>query len=529
MQRLKGFYVQFCTELDRRQNVRLHALHRRLQQDLIEGITDLYPGYVNLYVEFDAAVLDRETVRGWVTHHLKAMPERELTTDVPGRSLEIPVRYDGEDLEEVAAHTGLSAAEVVRLHSAPAYHVYAVGFTPGFPFLGEVTPSLRLPRRSTPRAGVPFNAVAIAAAQSCVYVLPSPGGWHLLGTALTTIYDPNRPQPFLISPGDSVRFVPAYGASPPLPEVRPLWPAASHHPALRVVKPGLLDVLVDAGRFRQAHYGLARSGPLDARSADLANRLAGNLPGTPLLELTLLGPKLLALQDVTLAVAGYGMVPRVNGQATAAQARFLLRAGQTLDFKPTDQGARSYLAVAGGLETQPFLGSSSVDRTGRIGRPLQAGDVLGLSGSGVGDVRTLPPGRIEALSSPPPPSLPSEATLRLLPGPQASFAALVALASAPFRVSSGDRMGIRLSGPEVPGGQVISEATPHGAVQVTPAGQPILLLADRGRIGGYHKPAVIHPEDLPLAAQLRPNQLVHLRPYVSGPPETWAQRWFLQA
>lgn len=525
MQRLEGLYVQFCTELDRAQNVRLHELHRRLQRDLIDGVTDLYPGYVNLYVEFDAALLSRDTVRGWITEHLKALPEQSQTERPTGRSIEIPVRYDGEDLEEVAARTGLSAAEVVRLHSAPAYHVYAVGFTPGFPFLGELPEPLRLPRRSTPRAGVPFNAVAIAAAQSCVYVLPSPGGWHLLGTALKTVYDPNRPQPFLLSPGDEVRFVPAQGDSPPLPAVRPLWPAAPQHPALHVVKPGLLDVLVDAGRFRQAHYGLARSGPLDERSADLANHLVGNLPGTPLLELTLLGPKLMALQDVTLAVAGSGMVPRIDGKTVTTQACFTLSAGQTLDFSPTPQGARSYLAVAGGLETQPFLGSSSVDRTGRIGRPLQAGDVLGL-----GSLQKPFPSLAPIPSSLLPASgQAAEVTLRLLPGPQASFAALVALASAPFRVSSGDRMGIRLSGPEVPGGQVVSEATPHGAVQVTPAGQPILLLADRGRIGGYHKPAVIHPEDLPLAAQLRPNQLVHLRPHVSGPPETWARRWFMPA
>ncbi|UQN09785.1 5-oxoprolinase subunit PxpB [Deinococcus sp. QL22] len=523
MQRLEGLYVQFCTELDRQQNIRLHALHRRLQGDLLNGVTDLYPGYVNLYIEFDAAVLHRGRVRGWVTEHLRAVPEQELAAGAAGRRIDIPVRYDGEDLEDVAAQTGLSPAEVVRQHSAQAYHVYAVGFTPGFPFLGELPPRLRLPRRSTPRAAVPFNAVAIAAAQSCVYVLPSPGGWHLLGTALTTIYDPNRPQPFLISPGDSVRFVAAPGDTPPLPSVRPLWPAAPQFPALHVIKPGLLDMLVDAGRFRQAHYGLARSGPLDQHSADLANRLAGNSPGTPLLELTLLGPKLTALQDVTLAVAGLGMIPQIGGQAVAAQTPFLLRAGQMLDFKPTDQGARSYLAVAGGLETQPFLGSSSVDRTGRIGRPLQAGDVLGLGSLG----RPLTD-LTDAVFAPLPPLL-AEVTLRLLPGPQASFEALVALASAPFRVASGDRMGIRLSGPDVPGGQVISEATPQGAVQVTPAGQPILLLADRGRIGGYHKPAVIHPDDLPLAAQLRPNQLVHLRPYVSGPPDTWARHWFMPA
>lgn len=516
MRRLEGFYVGFGTELNRGDNLRLHALHRALRGDLLGGVTDLYPGYVNLYVEYDAGQTDRTTVCQWVRGHLAAAQDMPLPA---GRPVELPVRYDGEDLGEVARRTGLSEREVIHLHTQPDYHVYAVGFTPGFPFLGEVPEALRLPRRDTPRMKVPFNAVAVANAQSCVYVLPSPGGWHVLGTALTTVYDPNREAPFLLSPGDTIRFVEDDGAAPDPPAVRSLWPAAPARPALRVEKPGLLDLLVDAGRFLQAHHGMARSGPLDERAAALANHLVGNLPGTSLLELTLLGPTLTALQEVVLAVVGHGMTGQVAGRAVPADSPFVLAAGETLRFTPTGEGARSYLAVAGGLETLPFLGSSSVDRTGRVGRPLQAGDVLGLGGEvgrAAGHARPLP-------------ALPTHLTLRLLPGPQATYEALVALGSAPFRVREGDRMGIRLDGPSVPGGQVVSEATPHGAVQVTPAGQPILLLNDRGRIGGYHKPAVIHPDDLPLAAQLRPNQLVHFRPHVSGPPESWPRRWFMPA
>lgn len=516
MRRLEGFYVVFSAELNRSDNGRLHALHHALRDDLIMGVTDLYPGYVNLYVEYDAVQTDRITVCEWVRTHLPATLDAQHEPRPP---VTLPVRYDGEDLADVAARTGMTEREVIRLHTRPDYHVYAVGFTPGFPFLGEVPEALRLPRRDTPRLKVPFNAVAVANAQSCVYVLPSPGGWHLLGTALTTIYDPGRDAPFLLSPGDTVRFVEAQGDTPAPLGIRPLWPDVPARPALRVEKPGLLDLLVDEGRFLQAHHGMARSGPLDERASALANHIVGNLPGTPLLELTLLGPTLTALQEVVLASVGYGMTGQIAGRAVPASSPFVLRAGETLRFTPTGEGARSYLAVAGGLETRPFLGSSSVDRTGRVGRPLMAGDVLGLGRQTV--LAAGSPGLL--------PRIPAELTLRLLPGPQATYEALVALGSAPFRVREGDRMGIRLEGPEVPGGQVISEATPHGAVQVTPAGQPILLLNDRGRIGGYQKPAVIHPEDLPLAAQLRPNQLVHFRPYVSGQPERWPRRWFMPA
>ncbi|RIH74713.1 KipI antagonist [Meiothermus hypogaeus] len=96
--------------------------------------------------------------------------------------------------------------------------------------------------------------------------------------------------------------------------------------------------------------------------------------------------------------------------------------------------------------------------------------------------------------------------IRLLPGPQYSREAMRALCAAPYELVSGDRMGLRLAGPEVPGGELISEATPLGAVQITPQGQPIVLLQDRGRLGGYAKPALVHPADLPRLAQMRPGQ-----------------------
>lgn len=507
-----GFYVQFSAGLDLTQNARLHAFHRALRADLLPGVTDLGPGYVNLFVEYDESLVSGAAVRGWVTRHLRGV---DGAAEVQGRLTELPVRYDGPDLPDVAARTGLTEAEVIRLHSGSEYHVYAVGFTPGFPFLGEVPEALRLPRRSTPRATVPFNAVAVANAQTCVYPLPSPGGWNLLGTALTTIYDPNRERPFLIAPGDRVRFRPSQGETPPLPTVRETWPAEPRWPAFRVEKPGLLDLLMDAGRPHQASVGLARSGPLDSLSAHFANGLVGNAPDAPLLELTLKGPVLTALRDVVVGVAGFGMQP--VGQPM--QQGFRLRAGETLRFTSTQIGARAYLAVAGGFEGTPFLGSCSTDLIGRVGRPLRAGDVLGLADlqEALAGFASLPLG------------LPHHVTLRLRPGPQASPEALRALGRAPFRVMGSDRMGLRLGGPEVPGGQVTSEGTPPGAVQVTPAGEPILLLADRGRIGGYHKPAIVHPEDLPLAAQLRPGQAVSFQPDLSGTPDDWARRWSVWA
>lgn len=207
----------------------------------------------------------------WVRRHLQKL------SDAPtGREVEIPVRYDGPDLAWVAEQTGLSVEEVIRLHSQAPYRVFATGFTPGFPFLGPLPEPLRLPRRGTPRALVPAHAVAIAGSQTGIYPLPSPGGWHLIGTALTQIYNPHRAPVFLLEAGDRVRFVPSEGPTPAVPALKPLLPAAPRYPALRVEEPGLLDLVMDSGRRMAGRLGLAASGALDGRLAGLANRLVGN-------------------------------------------------------------------------------------------------------------------------------------------------------------------------------------------------------------------------------------------------------------
>jgi 5-oxoprolinase (ATP-hydrolysing) subunit B len=132
-----------------------------------------------------------------------------------GRLVEIGVRYDGEDLGEVAERLGLEVAEVVARHSAPTYTVACLGFSRGFPYLDGLDPLLRLPRRDTPRARLPAGSVAIAADQAGIYPQTSPGGWHLLGRTDVPLFDPAREPPALLAPGDRVRFVPLDGARAP--------------------------------------------------------------------------------------------------------------------------------------------------------------------------------------------------------------------------------------------------------------------------------------------------------------------------
>ena len=192
--------------------------------------------------------------------------------------------------------TGLARHELIDLHSGRDYKVFSVGASPGFPFLGVLDERLRMPRHPTPRALVPAHAVAMTGLQTGIYPVAGPGGWQLLGYALRAVYDPWREQPFLIALGDTVRFEPEDGEVPPDPLARPLLPVEPERPVLRVDEPGLLDLVVDGGRHMGGRFGMAQSGPVDARAARLANALVGNDALEPVLELTVRGPSLTALR-----------------------------------------------------------------------------------------------------------------------------------------------------------------------------------------------------------------------------------------
>jgi KipI family sensor histidine kinase inhibitor len=487
-----GQYLRYSTVFDESANLRVLALAAVLGASRPAGVREIYPGYGSVYVEWDDATLANDRAAAWIDAAL-ATPAADAETT---REVRVPVRYGGLDTAEVAAATGLDADAIAEIHAAATYRVCARA-TAGQPLMGGTDPRLAVPRRPTPRVDVPALSVAIAGPQATIYSVLLPGGWSVIGTALVNVYDPHREQPFLLHLGDRVRFHAAPGEPPAPPTVRELLPPEPRLPALLVAEPGAFDLVVDGGRLNQAHRGMAQSGPLDAPAANLANALCDNPPGTTLLECALTGPQLVALRPLVVGAAGSGLELEVDGEPVG-QATTAVATGTRLRLVATGRGVRGYLAVAGGVEAEAFLGSTSVDRRGLVGRPLRAGDVLGLARE------ATPSRRVEVR----PRELPSPLTIRLRRGPQWTAEAGRALVSAPFTVATGDRMGVRLDGPAVPGGELLSESPPPGAVQVTSAGGPILLLADRQRSAGYDKPAVIHPADLPLAAQLRSGEVL---------------------
>jgi KipI family sensor histidine kinase inhibitor len=180
----------------------VHRLQGALRALDLPGVTELVPGYRTLLVVADP------THAGTLDELAATLPGLELppAEALAGDPVEIPVRYDGEDLVEVARLTGLDADEVVRRHTAPTYTVAFLGFSPGFPYLVGLDPALEVPRRDTPRTSIPAGSVGLAGTQTGIYPTASPGGWRLIGRTEVTLFDPARDPPALLAPGGRLRF-----------------------------------------------------------------------------------------------------------------------------------------------------------------------------------------------------------------------------------------------------------------------------------------------------------------------------------
>jgi KipI family sensor histidine kinase inhibitor len=172
-----------------------------LLQQSLRGLRELVPAYNTLLLEFDVHEFDVAKFIKQLPNLLNASPQPELV-----KEHEFIVRYDGEDLEEVAKITGLDIDEVIQCHCTPIYTVAFLGYAPGFPYLVGLDNRLQVPRLETPRTRVPAGAVAIAGEFSGIYPRATPGGWRLLGCSDAILFDPYRPSPALLAPGDKVHF-----------------------------------------------------------------------------------------------------------------------------------------------------------------------------------------------------------------------------------------------------------------------------------------------------------------------------------
>lgn len=519
------------------------SLHRAWTAGKLDGILDLVPAMRALGIFFDPERIDPRTVRECIEAVLEAATAQGEAPVEPGRRWRIPICYGdavaefGPDLEEVARRLGMSPEAVVRAHAEGCYRVEAIGFLPGFAYMGGLPERLRLPRRETPRTQVPPGSLAVADAYTAIYPAASPGGWHLLGRCPLPLFSLAWSPPGLFAPGDEIRFEPIDAATFATLAARyggkvPSWPeefcaggAPAEVRAQAVEAPSAEGVrlvwervapgttLQDRGRFSWRHLGVSTAGALAPSWLTLATALAGDPELGFAFEMSLPGSVLRAEGgDLTVGLAGTARV-HIEGPEGARPARWLrhegitLAAGERLVIERLGATRAVYLAVAG-LQAPMVLGSAASDRWLGWGT-ITPGSVFAVHGEGA-------PGRLVA-TDPLLEELEGDAPLllRFVWGPQAQHfreLARTAWTNEEFTLTArSDRMGARLEGPalqaQTPAAHgIVSEPSMAGCVQVPADGQPIVLLRDAQTIGGYAKIATVIEPDLERLALALPGR-----------------------
>jgi len=556
--------------------VELADLDETLALDPIEGVTELVPAARTILVHFLPWVCPLpRLVAGIAARQGRQGQARQ------GTLVRIPVRYDGEDLAEMADHLGLSVEELVRRHAASVWQVAFTGFAPGFAYLSGGDPVFNVPRRVSPRTRIPAGSVGLAGTFSAVYPRATPGGWQLIGTTDVPMWDLMRTPPALLQPGQRVQFVdvateegealqrevvqqrstPVSGAcmtaaaegdsrcgdAMRAPSVAAADDAGGDGQSacragdekavahvFEVVATGLQALFQDAGRPGQARQGVSASGALDATAFRVANQLLGNEADATVIELLHGGFAVRALARTVVAVTGAtGPLDLKDASGVSLPAErhvpLAMEPGDVLTVGAPERGLRSYLAVRGGFDVAPVLGSSATDTLAGVGpEPLRVGQGLAVGQRIRGAVDAAEAGmaKLETLL----PHLPESVqldlrdadavrrhaiVLDLVLGPRTDWfdsELLELLQQQCWQVTQqSNRVGLRLLG-EKPlqraagfqGRELPSEGTALGALQVPANGQPVLFLADHPLTG-------VAPHHLDLAAQLPPGVFVRFK------------------
>ncbi len=287
---------------------------------------------------------------------------------------------------------------------------------------------------------------------------------------------------------------------------------------LEILVPGPLTTVQDRGRFGFGGYGVPPSGAVDPFSLRVGNLLVGNKEDEASLEITIIGPKVVALIDTLIAITGADLQPKVNEIPLEMWRSQLLKKGDILSFKASKSGCRAYLAIGGGISVQSIMGSKSTNLAAQFGglegRPLRKGDIIS-SDSPARYLKAVGRSLDKALI----PSYAKGQVLRVISGPQDNHFSTKAkeiFLGSHFRVTpQSDRTGIRLAGPHIEAKKnlkesIISEGVVPGTIQIPGDAQPIIILGETVT-GGYRKIATVISADLPLLGQLKPGDTVNFR------------------
>ncbi|MBP5749355.1 MAG: 5-oxoprolinase subunit PxpB, partial [Firmicutes bacterium] len=370
-------------------NGRVRQLYRAVCEAKAPQVVEAVPSYTSVLVHYRPELASYAQMKDFLSSLYD--PAAAGAAAQP-RTFCVPVCYGlhfGPDLWEMEKALGLSRQEIIDIHSGRDYRVYMMGFLPGFVYLGGMDERIAYPRLRKPRLHIDAGAVGIAGSQTGIYPSVSPGGWRIIGRTPIRMFDPYADPPVPVEPGDLVRFVPIsvdeyyeMHRQEMKKQTRPQDQQSAPDSALRlkVLSAGPLTTVQDGGRFGSQAGGMTESGAMDRSSLRLANRLLGNEETAAALELTLAGGSFGIEGEGSVALTGADLQARLNGQRLPMNEAVAVRSGDKLEFGPAIRGVRAYLAVSGGIDVPPVLGSRSTNLKAGIGgfegRRLKAGDTV---------------------------------------------------------------------------------------------------------------------------------------------------------
>ena len=505
----------------------------------IAGVLEVLPTYCSVSIYFDEAICQISLLKDLAQKALQKSEEEKTESTDSARTITIPVCYEDQefapDLEKVALHAKLSKEEVIKLHSSSDYLIYMMGFLPGFPYLGGMNPRLETPRLETPRTKIPAGSVAIGGAQTGLYPVESPGGWNIIGRTPLRLFDVKRKPFFLYEAGDKIRFLPitreefenfdeslwlAQVAGKSEASIETSDDAADSKEVyecgggIKILEPGLLTSIQDSGITGFQKYGIGQSGAMDQTSFALANQICGNEKNAACLETTLAGPSIRFVTACDFAITGAVFEnATLDGMRIEMNKKISAKAGSLLSCGFASKGLRSYIAFSGGLLVPKVFRSSSTNLKSKIGgymgRKLQADDQLAIGINKKNPLLVLDNKSTEGFTE-------NKDVLLLdcIKSSQFDFfqeKIVKKFTDSIYTVSAeSDRMGIRFTGPGLECGKtdIISDAIPFGAVQITSAGLPVVMAADRQTTGGYAKIACVKKSAMYRLAQALPGTKV---------------------
>ncbi|MFY7838842.1 MAG: 5-oxoprolinase subunit PxpB [Lacibacter sp.] len=522
----------------------MHA-RQSIEQNPFPGFVETVPAYNTLAVYYNPVEVE-QTAASIAASVEEAVRNIIANTESPTVSntmqlIEIPVCYDEEfapDLIETADNLQLSKEELIQLHCSKPYHVYMLGFTPGFPYMGKVDEHLVTKRKQQPRLAVAPGSVAIAGEQTGIYPFATPGGWNIIGRTPLQLFDAKRTNTFLLKAGDEVRFksITKDAFESYLPSDVPVGRESKNNithltktsdankPIIQVEQCGFLTTLQDTGRNGYLQFGVSKGGAMDNYATQLANVLVGNHLHEAVMEITQSPHRFLFTADTVIAFAGGGLQPETEQQLLPLHQPLFIAAGTVVHCKQQLPGFRLYIAVAGGFAADEFLQSSSTDLLikagGFDGRPLKKADIL-LQKNKYSKLQqqmlhVLKDGAsIEILQTK---QSSTDKVIRVIEGVEWNYltdASATNFTQQAFTVTQqSNRMGYRLKTETLQTNQscdIVSSPVTQGTVQLTSSGEIIVLMADAQTVGGYPRIAQVCAADLSLLAQKKPGDTIQFQ------------------